>query len=127
MSVRWDAGHTFLIREARIPNLTGGDDPPQMIDVHQRIGWDPLSRQIHSWAFSSDGGHSEAVWSLEEGNWVARTTTVHPDGSQTSATNHYHFDGKDECTFQSFPTHAGAEQLAPVTMTMTRKPGGITE
>jgi hypothetical protein len=123
MSVRWNSTRTYLLRETRITPADGGEGAV----VSQRIGWDPLSRQIHSWAFSSDGGHSEAVWSLEEGNWVARTTTVHPDGSQTSATNHYHFDGKDECTFQSFPTHAGAEQVAPVTMTMTRKPGGITE
>ena len=53
--------------------------------------------------------------------------TVHPDGSQTSTINHYLYDGKDECTFQSLPTHAGATNQAAVTMTMTRKPGNTVE
>lgn len=119
MSVRWNDTRTYLLRETRIRPADGGAG----VDVSQRIGWDPLSRRIRSWAFSSDGGHSEAVWTLEDGTWVARTTTVLPDGAQSSSINHYHYDGADECTFQSFATHAGAESQGPVTMTMTRKRG----
>ena len=119
MSVRWNPTGTYLLRETTITSPDGSE----ALQVSQRIGWDPLTRCLHSWSFSTDGGHSEADWSLEEGVWVSRTTTVHHDGSQTSTINHYLYDGKDECTYQSLPTHSGATSQAAVTMTMTRKPG----
>lgn len=123
MSVRWNPTRTYLLREMTIEPPDGGDG----MQVSQRIGWDPLTRRLHSWSFSTDGSHSEADWSLEEGVWVSRTMTVHPDGSRTSTINHYLYDGQDECTFQSSPTHAGATLQAPVTMTMTRKPAEDSE
>lgn len=123
MAVRWNPSHTFLLRETRITPPEGGEP----VEVTQRIGWDPLVRRIRSWSFSSDGGHSEAVWTLEDGVWVARTVSVHPDGSLSRGINHYLYDGGDECTFQSLPTHAGTEHAAPSTMTMTRKPRGEKE
>jgi len=119
MSVRWNPTGTYLLRETMITSPDGSEG----LQVSQRIGWDPLTRRLHSWSFSTDGSHSEADWSLEEGVWVSRATTVHPDGSQTSTINHYLYDGKEDCTFQSLPTHAGATNQAAVTMTMTRKPG----
>ena len=123
MSVRWNPTGTYLLRETTITSPDGSEG----LQVSQRIGWDPLTRRLHSWSFSTDGSHSEAEWSLEEGVWVSRATTVHPDGSQTSTINHYLYDGKEECTFQSLPTHAGATNQAAVTMTMTRKPGEPSE
>ena len=122
-SVRWNPTGTYLLRETTITAPDGSES----MQVSQRIGWDPLTRRLHSWSFSTDGSHSEADWSLEEGVWVSRTMTVHPDGSQTSTINHYLYDGKDECTFQSLPTHAGAGNQAAVTMTMTRKTGEPSE
>ncbi len=122
MSVRWNPTHTYLLRETRITSPDGGG-----MEISQRIGRDPLTRQIRSWSFGSDGGHSEAVWALEEGSWVSRVASVLPDGSRASTINHYVYDGKDGCTFQSFPTHAGADQPTPVTMTMTRKPEGTSK
>ena len=123
MSVRWNPTGTYLLRETTITSPDGREG----LQVSQRIGWDPLSRRLHSWSFSTDGSHSEADWTLEEGVWVSRATTVHPDGSQTATINHYLYDGQDECTFQSLPTHAGATNQAAVTMTMTRKPGEPSE
>ena len=123
MSVRWNATGTYLLRDTTITSPEG----EEIMQVSQRIGWDPLSRRLHSWSFGTDGSHSEADWRLEEGVWVSRTMTVHPDGSQTSTLNHYLYDGKDECTFQSLPTHAGATDQSAVTMTMTRKPGKSAE
>jgi hypothetical protein len=120
MSIRYNPTRTYILRETRITPPDGGDP----VDVTQRIGWDPLTRRIRSWSFSSDGGHSEAVWTLENGVWVSRTMSVHPDGSLSRSINHYLYDGADECTFQSLPTHAGTEHVAPSTITMKRKPGG---
>jgi uncharacterized protein (TIGR02246 family) len=116
VSVRWDANRAFLIREMRIG---GGDGEPAM-QITQRIGWDPLSRQIVSWVFGSDGSHGEATWSRQDESWVARTMAVLPDGTQTSALNIYTYDGGDRCTWRSIPTHVGGEHAPHVAMTMIR-------
>jgi uncharacterized protein (TIGR02246 family) len=128
VSVRWNAGRTFLLRDMKItPAATSGAEPLAPMHVTQRIGWDPLSRQIRSWVFSADGGHGEAFWSRDGSSWLARTTAVLPDGSQTSSLNVYTYDGKDRCTWQSFHTHTGGEHLPPVNMTMIRKPGSAAK
>ncbi len=131
VSVRWNAGRTFLLRDMKITPAaaTAGGDAEAAAPMHvtQRIGWDPLTRQIRSWVFSADGGHGEAFWSRDGGSWLARTTAVLPDGSQTASLNVYTYDGKDRCTWQSFHTHAGGEHLPPVNMTMIRKPGRPTK
>jgi uncharacterized protein (TIGR02246 family) len=123
VSVRWNASRTFLLRDMKISPAAGASEPSAPLHVTQRIGWDPLSRQIRSWVFSADGGHGDAFWSRDGNSWLARTSAVLPDGSQTSSLNVYTYDGKDRCTWQSFHTHAGGEHLPPVNMTMIRKPG----
>jgi len=131
VSVRWNAGRTFLLRDMKITPAvapaSGGAEPASPMHVTQRIGWDPLTRQIRSWVFSADGGHGEAFWSRDGGSWLARTTAVLPDGSQTASLNVYTYDGRERCTWQSFHTHAGGEHLPPVNMTMIRKPGRATK
>lgn len=119
MSVRWNPARTFLLREMRI----AAADPAQTHVISQRIGWDPLTKTIRSWVFSSDGGHGEAVWSRDDGSWVARTTAVLPDGSQTSALNIYSYDGRDRCAWRSVSTHVGGEQMPAINLTLVRKPG----
>lgn len=117
MKVRWNPEKTFLLRDVHIHPR---DSDAGGIHITQRIGWDPLSRRIRSWVFSSDGGHGEATWSRDGGTWVARTMSVTPDGSQTATINVYAYDGADRCTWRSLPTHAGGEHTPPITMTMTR-------
>jgi len=129
VSVRWNATRTFLIRDMKITGdaaadsagSDAGDGLPAM-HITQRIGWDPLSRQIVSWAFGSDGSHGEATWTRDDGTWVARTMSVLPDGTQTSSLNIYSYDGVNRCTWRSVPTHVGGEHAPHVSMTMIRKP-----
>lgn len=120
MRVRWNATRTFLLRDMKITSAATDGEAGEF-HVTQRIGWDPLSRSIHSWVFSSDGSHGEADWSRDDGSWVARTTAVHPDGRQTSSINIYTYDGKDRCTWRSLPTHVGGEHDPQVTLTMIRR------
>ena len=87
----------------------------------QHIGWDPLARQVVSWAFGSDGSHGEATWSQEDGTWIARTRSVLPDGTQTSSLNFYTYDGTGRCNWRSIHTHVGGEHAPQVAMTMVRK------
>lgn len=123
MSVRWNDAHTFLLREMRIRPAHAGEKTAGL-EISQRIGWDPLSRRIRSWAFGSDGSHSEATWTHDGGSWVAHTATVQPDGSQTAAINAYTYDGKDRCTMRSLHTHVGGEHLPPVALTLVRTSEG---
>lgn len=132
VSVRWNSTRTFLMREMTIggraagtaaadtSSLDDGDGLPAL-HITQRIGWDPLSRQIVSWVFGSDGSHGEATWTRDGDTWIARTMAVMPDGTQTSFLNIYTYDGGDRCTWRSVPTHVGGEHAPHVTMTMTRR------
>jgi uncharacterized protein (TIGR02246 family) len=121
MRVRWNATRSFLLRDMKI-TPAGAAGAGADVHISQRIGWDPLSHSIHSWVFSSDGSHGEADWRRDDGSWVARTTSVHPDGRQTSSINIYTFDGKDRCTWRSVPTHVGGEHDPHINLTMIRKP-----
>jgi uncharacterized protein (TIGR02246 family) len=122
VSARWNPTKTFLLRETTITTPETTADTGPAMQITQRIGWDPLSRSIRSWVFSSDGGHGEATWSRDDGSWVARTTAVLPDGTQTSSLNIYTYDGKDRCTWRSIPTHVGGEHMPHVNMTLVRAP-----
>jgi len=125
MSVRWNDARTFLLREMRI-RPAHADEKARGLEISQRIGWDPLSRRIRSWAFGSDGSHSEATWMHDGGSWVAHTASVQPDGSQTAAINAYTYDGKNRCTVRSLHTHVGGEHLPPVALTLVRTSEGKT-
>jgi hypothetical protein len=122
MTIRWDAGHTFLIREARIPNLAGGDDPPRMTDVYQRIGWDPLVRRIRSWSFASDGSRGEATWFRDGDSWIAMLTTILPDGRQQTTVNIYSYDGQERCVWRTLPEGLESDSGLPPRVTWIRKP-----
>lgn len=126
LSVRWNDTKTFLIREMKLMPTAG--QPGAGLEISQRIGWDPLARRIRSWAFGSDGSHSEATWLRDGASWIARNTSVLPDGSQTTSINTYSYDGKDRCVWLSIPTRGGAEHMPPfsVTLVRVRKSGGDT-
>jgi len=117
VSTRWNESRTYLIRELTLP--TEGGAP---LTITQRIGWDPLTKSLHSWVFGSDGSHGEADWTRDGRSWVAKSRAVSPDGSQSTSLNIYTYDGKDRCVWKSLPTHVGSEHVPPVTLTMIRKP-----
>lgn len=84
IKARWNRDKTFLLRDMTI---VAGDK--HEIEVNQRIGIDPVSGGIHSWNFSSDGGHGEGVWTRDGDAWVAHTTAVAADGTRTASFNVY--------------------------------------
>jgi uncharacterized protein (TIGR02246 family) len=118
VSAHWNASKTYLTRTMTI--TPGGNVPP--LEITQRIGWDPLSKSVHSWVFGSDGSHGEANWTRDGKSWVAQARAIHPDGSQSTSLNIYTYDGKDRCVWKSLPTHVGSEAMPTVNMTMVRKP-----
>lgn len=120
LSATWNETKTYLVQEIRFSPPPGSAGP--VLSIAQRIGWDPLSRSIRSWAFGSDGSHAEATWLRNGGSWIARTTSIRPDGSQMATINIYTYDGKDRCVCRSIPAHMDAEHAAPITFTLVRKP-----
>lgn len=81
----WSAGRGFLVRthavsvderpparpapgDERIPGLlpTG---PARSLEVTEIIGFDPNSREIRSWVFTSSGGFAEGRWMQEGSAW----------------------------------------------------------
>jgi uncharacterized protein (TIGR02246 family) len=79
---RWSEDGNFLLRACTV-KLQG----KPVLTVSQRIGWDPLARQIRSWDFDSEGGFGEGRWSRDGEGWIIRHTAVHPEGTPSSAIN----------------------------------------
>ena len=124
LSVRWDPGRAFLIREARVPVTPAG---PDIHEVHQRIGWDPLVRRIRSWSFSSDGSRSEATWFRDGDSWIAEQTAVLPTGQQEMAVNIYSYDGQDRCIWRTLPEALESDEGRPTRAIWVRKPKGVAQ
>lgn len=124
LSVKWNDTKTFLERDLAIGPAVGTNGPTMTIS--QRIGWEPLSRSIRSWAFGSDGSHAEGTWHRDGNSWIAHVTTVRPDGSQAGSVNIYTYDGKDRCVWRSIPSHVGADHAQPMAATLVRKPGSAS-
>jgi hypothetical protein len=121
MTVRWDDGRAFLIREATLTPPEESGEP--VVSLQQRIGWDPLVERIRSWSFSSDGSRAEATWFQEGGSWVVRGTAVLPDGTQTSSVNIYTFDGTDRCAWRIVPPALTGDDGGPTRATWVRQAG----
>jgi uncharacterized protein (TIGR02246 family) len=79
---RWSADGNFLMREFTIKRRG-----KPVMTVSQRIGWDPLARQIRSWEFDSEGGFGEGKWSRDGERWVVKHAAVRPEGTPASAVN----------------------------------------
>jgi uncharacterized protein (TIGR02246 family) len=79
---RWSDDQNFLLRDFVI-HVQG----KPVMNVTQRIGWDPLARQIKSWVFDSAGGYGDALWTRNGHQWVIKSTGVLPDGRIATATN----------------------------------------
>ena len=124
MTVRWDAARTFIVREARLTPPPDSGEP--VVELQQRIGWDPLVGRIRSWSFSTDGSRAEATWFRDGTSWIARGASVLPDGSQMNSTNIYTSDGRDRCVWRVIHPPLASEDGLPTRATWVRKAGGAT-
>ena len=50
----------------------------------ERIGWDPVSREIKSWTFDSQDGRGEGRWKQDGTRWLVETKEVMGDGQEAS-------------------------------------------
>lgn len=81
-TVTWNPKKTFLIRKFSVQLEKDGD----VETGTQVIGWDPRSKSIRSWTFSSDGSFGEGAWSLVDNEWRVKFNHTNSDGSVLSGT-----------------------------------------
>ncbi|HEY2251214.1 MAG TPA: SgcJ/EcaC family oxidoreductase [Planctomycetaceae bacterium] len=81
-SCQWSDNRNYLLQEFTI--RVGGEPA---VTGSTRIGWDPLTRQIKSWTFDSDGGYSEALWTRGTDQWVLKSRGVTHRGRSYSGTS----------------------------------------
>jgi uncharacterized protein (TIGR02246 family) len=79
---RWSPDQKFLLRD-----FTIHAEGKSVMTVTQRIGWDPLSKQIKSWVFDSEGGYGDGLWTRNGNQWIIKSSGVLPDGRIATATN----------------------------------------
>jgi uncharacterized protein (TIGR02246 family) len=114
---KWDANKAFLLQDF---TLKVGDH--MALTGTQRIGWDPLSKQIRSWVFDSEGGFGESVWSEVDDRWIIQLKGVRLDGKIVTATNSIERLGKDRFRYQSADRIVGEEAKPNFTAIAVRRP-----
>ncbi len=107
-SYRWTESHKFIVGDFTI-HIRG---KPALVGS-QRIGWDPLAKQIRSWVFDSEGGFSEGLWTRDKNKWSVRLSGVTRDGRVGSSTNVYTRIGSDKFSFESHDRVVGGELAEP--------------
>lgn len=89
LTVRWAPGHAYLIM---VWTVKRGDE---MLQVHQRIAWDPLNERIRSWVFDSNGGFGDALWERQGNHWLVTNEGTTAEGTVARSTNSWKFLTKD--------------------------------
>jgi len=116
-SCKWSDNKNFLLSDINI-RVQGSS----AMHLTQRIGWDPLTKQVKSWLFDSEGGYGESFWTRDRDRWVVKATAVRRDGTTASMTNIYTPTGKDSYTWQTTDRVVAGEVLPPMEIKVVRKP-----
>lgn len=81
VNCRWSSDGNYLLRDFTVRRQGQTE-----MTVHQRVGWDPVAREFHSWEFDSEGGFGEGHWSRDGDRWEVKQTGVRPEGVTASST-----------------------------------------
>jgi uncharacterized protein (TIGR02246 family) len=117
-SIAWSEDKNFLLRSFEI-KVDGKPD----LKANQRIGWDPLTKQIKSWVFDSKGGYGDGYWTRNGEQWIIKSTGVRPDGLTTSATQVLTRVNKDRLLWKATDRTLGGDTRDDIQeFVMVRKP-----
>lgn len=78
----WNSKKTLLIRKYTV-QFENETEPETGTQV---IAWDPRSKTIRSWSFSSDGSFGEGSWSNTDNEWRVKFNYTTTEGSLVSGT-----------------------------------------
>jgi uncharacterized protein (TIGR02246 family) len=113
----WDENKSFLLQDFQVVR-----EGSVVLKGTQRIGWDPVAKQVRSWVFDTAGGFGEVVWTPVGEKWVCKAKGVSSDGISASATRTLTRATQDRVIWTSTDRLAGDEQLPDLAVTMVRKP-----
>lgn len=117
-SYRWDTSKTFLLQDFTI-RVKGRD----VLKGTQRIGWDPLSKQIKGWVFDSAGGFAESLWNeVDDDDWVIKSRGTTFDGKVVTMTNRLNRLSKDRFEFESRDRIVGEDLMPAITAVVVHRP-----
>jgi uncharacterized protein (TIGR02246 family) len=116
-SYRWDASKAFLLQDFTV-RVKG----QKVLSGTQRIGRDPLTKQIKAWVFDSEGGYAESLWSRVDDSWVISAKGVRADGKVVTVTNQLTQLGKDRMRFESADRIVAEERMPNLAVVAVRKP-----
>ncbi|MGH7135313.1 MAG: hypothetical protein ACREHD_06205, partial [Pirellulales bacterium] len=108
-SYRWDESKNFLLNEYAV-KVAG----QTTMRGNQRIGWDPLTKQIKTWTFDSDGGYGEGYWHRDGDRWLVKLTGVAADGRTGSATQIHTRQNEHTRTWSAVDRLLGGEALPDI-------------
>ncbi len=105
LTFEWEPGKAFL--RARY-EITG---KVRTLSGTQMIGRNPATGILQSWTFGSEGAISKSKWIQEKNRWILTSTSVLPDGSESSATNILTPIDQNSFTLQSTEQVVDGEKL----------------
>lgn len=117
LACRWSEDGNYLLIDH-----TTKSQGQVALKSQQRIGWDPLKRQIHSWTFDSDGGFGEGQWTRDGKAWRVQSSAVLPDGTVGSAQFTVEPVSEDRFVMKASHRVAGDVVEADREVTVVRKP-----
>lgn len=117
-SCHWDEGKNYLLSDYTV-KVAG----QTTMSGSQRIGWDPLTRQIKTWTFDSDGGHGEGYWHHDGERWIVKLHGVSADGRVGSVTQIHTSLNDHTRTWRAVDRLLGDEPLPDIDeITVVRRP-----
>lgn len=108
-SCHWDEHKNFLLTDYTV-KVAGRTT----MSGRQRIGWDPLTRQIKTWTFDSDGGYGEGYWHLDGDRWLVKLSGVAADGRTGSTTQIHKRHNNHTRTWSAVDRVLGGERLPDI-------------
>ena len=115
---RWDETKNYLITDYSV-KVAG----QTTMSGTQRIGWDPLTKQIKTWTFDSDGGYGEGYWHRDGDRWLVKLTGVAADGRTGSMTQIHTHLSDHRRTWRAVDRVLGGEPLEDIEeITVVRAP-----
>jgi uncharacterized protein (TIGR02246 family) len=106
LSCEWSPDKNFILREIHLRSADG-----QELTISQRIGWDPLTSRIKSWAFDSRGGYGEGLWAQDGERWIVESKGVLPGGARLKGTHIYTPVDERAFIWESIDSRVGDDQM----------------
>lgn len=105
-TVTWSENKKFMIRKFEVV-----ENDQVILTGTQRVGWDPLTGQLKSWYFDSDGSIGEGEWEKQDEHWIIDVKGMLQDGTTVSATNVYTRIDDDSYLRHSLRTRVGNQTV----------------